>query len=359
VLPGTSSLNLRAVERTASQRSKDVVEYIGHWAERIDEWKKARAAPSSLLPHALEQLDAAIWLIGGGRYSQALILLHACIEALLKSELDKVHPLMIADRVPYPVLKVLLKEHVTKHPHIPVDESIPPDIDKSITFWEALVRVTEPYPELKSWYPSMQSLQEARNRIVHHRGAAGPALFVKVICLTALPFIEMLAQRAAQIDIEKLLGADIYREIRITRRFCEQIEARGEAPCSYALLTVRYALLYRDVEFPGQFEDNEGQIDTSDREYQVGMVLRRDVIKNFPGHLVEVDCKICGSVYAYAAIEDFEDEAIVEQAPHGLACAQCGLWITEKHRGLAAAHFGMVSAELIEKSLKHPVVVPW
>ena len=41
-----------------------MIEYIGHWAQRQAERKKATSA---LLANALDQFDAAVWLIGGRR----------------------------------------------------------------------------------------------------------------------------------------------------------------------------------------------------------------------------------------------------------------------------------------------------
>lgn len=323
---------------------------IGHFLRHSSEWSKAREAPSSLVPHALEQLDAAIWLIAGSRHSQAVILLHTAIELLLKSELERLHPLLVVDRVDYKLLKSLLREELKQHPHVKVNDLNELDLDRTITFWEAFVRVTDIYPDLKSWEPGMRTLQQVRNQIVHHRGDASPAYFVNLICLTALPFIECFAQRSAQIDIGKLLGDEIYREVCVARRLCEAFEARGEAPCEYALQTVRTAVIYQDVYMPAPFDENGGLEDESDREYRIGECLLRDAQSSWPGLIVPVDCKICGSMYAYAGV-DLQDEVIVDQEPHSLACAQCGLWITHQQRGLAAAHFGMIPALLIEKAL--------
>jgi hypothetical protein len=319
--------------------------------ERSSEWSKARESPSALVPNALEQIDAAIWLIAGGRYSQAITTLHTAIELLLKSELEKFHPLLIADRIDYRLLKGLLEGELRRHPQFQSLSAGPLDFDKTITFTEALARIAEIHPDLKVLDSGLKQLQSIRNKIIHRRDAGDHDEYVYRICVTALPFLEMFALRSAQIDLEKLLGPDVYREIKVARRLCEELQRSGQTTYGHALKTVRTVMLYRNVDFPAPTDEDGWHVDESDRLFQTGESLKSELSSRWSGELVEVSCKICGSIYAYAGIEEVEGDNLADTEPHSVACAECGLFIERDDIGLAAAHFGSIPAELIAKSL--------
>jgi hypothetical protein len=215
-----------------------MIEYIGHLAERRAEWKKARQSTSALIPNALEQIDAAIWLIAGGRYSQAIRALHAATELLLKSELEKFHPLLIADRIDYRLLKGLLKDELQKHSQFPSIVTGSLDFDRTIKFDDALARASEIHPDLKEWKTELKKLQNVRNNIIHRHGNGDHDQYVPLMCMTALPFLEMFVSRSAQLDLEKLLGRDVYREVRVARHVCEELKRSGQTKYLHALKTV-------------------------------------------------------------------------------------------------------------------------
>lgn len=325
-----------------------MVQQAEHWAERKEEWDKARQSLSGLALNALDQIDAALWLIAGRRFSQAITALHTAVELLLKAELEKLHPLLIANRIDFPRLKYLLKERLPP-PQIPPGEL--PDIDRTIQFHDALARVCDLYPDVRKWEKSLQKVQRARNNVVHHHDGGDANKYVHLICNSALPFLEEFVSRFTGIDLEKLLGRDVYREIRVACRLCEELESAGWTNYWHALKTVRTVMLYRDVEFPEPFDEQGWAVDDSDREFATADSLRRELADTWQGEIIRVDCRICGSYHAYAGVDEFDDEMLTDMDPHSLACACCGLRIERHDTGLAKVHFGAVSAAMIEQSM--------
>jgi hypothetical protein len=325
-----------------------MIEYVGHFAKRLSEWKKAREWPSPLLTNALEQIDAAIWLIGGDRYAQALASLHNSIELLFKAELERIHPLLIADRIHYPILKRLLKDEFHRHGHVQAVETEEFDFDKTIVFSEAAGRIKDLYPKIKDWKKELDELQRVRNEIIH-RGSDKDKEdhYVHVISVMALPFLEMCLQLLTPIDIGKLIGPQLYREFAVARRVCEEVKRRGRTQCRHALKTVTTAVLYRDVDFPDATDDKGWAIDDSEREYHSGESLRKYVTAEWKCDPISVTCKICSSLFAFADIDEFDDSNPVAVPPQSLACAKCGLWIDREDFALAAIHYGDIPASEI------------
>jgi hypothetical protein len=272
---------------------KRMPEYLGDFGSRLAEWKKAREWPSQLMAHALEQADSAVWLIAGTRHSEALATLQGAIELLLKAQLHSVHPLLIAASFDYKPFRGMPLQKLRCHPQLPLTQSEEFDIDRTITCNEARIRVEALYPDLKSWEGRLLELQNLRNQLIHYGSKrAEEDRYVRLICVSAFPFLEMFLALSSQIDLGKVLGEPIFRGLRVARRVCEAVEQSGRTEYRHALKTVAAAILYRDIEFPAATDREGWVIEDDDREYHVGESLKRYVESQWKTDPVEVSCKI-------------------------------------------------------------------
>lgn len=330
-------------------------EYIVHYAERVAEMRKAQTAPSQLLTNALELIDGALWLVAGGRESQAVSALHNAIELVFKAELERIHRVLIADnkRLDYKSLKSLLKDAFLNHPQgksLIIEDY---DLEKTITFSEALDRTKDLYPQVVKWERHLKRLQFARNDIVHYGSDPNKKdEYVFLISVVALPFLVEFLAASNEIDLRKLIGQDIYREVDIALAVCLDIQKNQKTVFRNALKTVERAILYRNVEFP-QPTDSEGWIkDNNDREFETAESLKRELRGRWQGEIVDAPCKICGSIHAFAEIEEFDETVPSEMPPLSLACAVCGLDLSREDTPLPQIHYGVISADDIENSMQ-------
>lgn len=330
-------------------------EYLLHYAERVSEWKKAKNTPSKLLTNALELIDGAIWLVAGGRHSQAVSVLHNAIELVFKAELERVHRVLIADsrQLDYKSLKSLLKDAFLNHPQGKSLVIKDYDLEKTITFSEALSRTRDLYPLVGKWESQLRRLQYARNDIVHH--GSDPAKndeYVFLIAVVAFPFLVEFLGFSNDLDLSKLIGQDIYREVDIAHAVCLDIQKKGQTTFRNALKTVQRAMLYRNVEFP-QPTDSAGWIkDNFERDFDAAESLRRELRGRWSGEIIDATCKICGSIHAFAEIEELEETASSDMSPMSIACAVCGLELSREDDPLPQIHYGLIAAADIEKSLR-------
>lgn len=65
------------------------------------EWKKLERINSPFLMSAAKSAEAALWLIGGRNYPQALVALDNAIELALKGQLAKIDPDLIEQSRPW------------------------------------------------------------------------------------------------------------------------------------------------------------------------------------------------------------------------------------------------------------------
>jgi hypothetical protein len=148
----------------------------------LEERKKIQALNSTPLLSAVDSVEASLWLIAGGRIAQAVVLLDNAIEVALKSELERIHKILIADSKAlgdFQILKSLLREAFQSHAAGSKLEIPEFDIERTIYFADAFDRVAELYPELKEkWRDRLiptrgrncKSLHDLRNDIVHSGG---------------------------------------------------------------------------------------------------------------------------------------------------------------------------------------------
>ncbi|WP_157651450.1 hypothetical protein [Burkholderia ubonensis] len=316
-------------------------EYILYKHQRNTEWTKASHAPSKLLPNALELIDGALWLVAGGRHSHAVAALHNAVELLFKAELERIHPILVADnrQLDYKSLKSLLKDAFQSHPHGKTLIIEDYDAEKTITFTEAHARIRDIYPSIKKWDQKLKILQSTRNDITHYGSNENKIDdYTFIITAIALPFLEEFLEISNDIDLKSFIGRNVSRELEIAHKVCQEIHKSGRGNFRVALKTVQRAILYRDVEFPAPFDREGWMLDESDRHFETLASLKRELRSVWTGDIVDTECQICGNVYAVAEIEKFDEDNPQEAIVLSFACAVCGLDLSRKDSPLPELH---------------------
>jgi hypothetical protein len=215
--------------------------YIGDYGARLNEWKKADESGSQLLANCLESIDGSLWLIAGGRIPQALVMLHNSVEVAFKSELERIHPVLIADnrKLDYNALKSLLKDAFHSHPR-GQQMNIPDyDMERSITFVEAMDRVKDLYPSVESWKVKLKHAQSLRNDVVHYGSSRKvESEYVESIVTTLFPFLHAFLQEADGIDLKNVVSQPVFRELQVAKKVCERLVREDQAIGIYVLKTV-------------------------------------------------------------------------------------------------------------------------
>lgn len=324
---------------------------IKDYGERFSELKKADSHNSLLVVSALEQLDVALWLIAGRRYAQALAAVHNVIELLFKSELEKIHVLLIAEKqhLTYKNLKSILKNEFQKHPtgsQISIDDF---DLDKSISFPEAMNRAKDLYPFISKWEKNLDKIRIERNDIIHYGSDKNKICdYVFYASVVGIPFIEEFLLESSGIVLSKYLPDSVYRELNVAKSTCLKAKEAGKADFYYALITVGQAVIYENIEYPVPY-DEDGFVEYEHDKISEAMEsLWRDFrISN--GSIVQCDCKVCDSIFAIAGIEEIGEGTQEEYEVYQIQCAECGLYVDESYEFLAQQHYGTISIEHIEK----------
>lgn len=294
--------------------------------------------------------------MAGKQISQALILLHSSIELLLKAELERIHPALIArKKLDYQLLKSLLKKEYQSHPG--GKNLIIPDftIDNTISFTEAQMRVGELYPDLiDGWENYLKHLHSARNNIIH----AGAKIseegdYIEIISTIAYPFLDEFLKIARDIDFDQRVSPEINREIKVSKWLCERLRKHEYILSSYVLKTVGHAVLHRYVSWPRISEGLLG-LDDGTEDILLGEMEERYLKKEWKNSdWLRTDCRICGSwnTFVRARVISHENKKLL---PLEVRCATCGLEISEEEVYLAEAHIGEFdNDDLIEFFLNH------
>jgi hypothetical protein len=325
-------------------------------AARDRQLKKAKGASSQLVVNALQLIDASLWLIAGDLHAQALSSLHNSIELLLKCELEKIHRVLIADAgksgLDYKALKSLLKDAFLNHPKgkfLTIEDF---DLEKTITFDEALKRTKDLYPSLHKWETKLKELKDERNEIIHYGGDLElVGKYVRLMATVAVPFIEMFLLESNEISLSEYVGTSISRELQVARKLFDKSKVDSPDGCIYALKTVAFAVLYQKVNFPQPTDPDGWILDNGDNEFESGQSILRDLRKHWKGEVIEVGCKLCGSPSCYIGIESVYEDGPTEFVPEVVACARCGLWVMPSDKFLASAHFGSIPLKEVDEYL--------
>ena len=205
------------------------------------EREKALEHRAQLVHNVPSMIDASLWLIAGGQYPSALVILADCIEILLKAELESIHRMLIADTrsLKFDDLKELLRDAFRAHPRGRALAIQEPDIDRTIAFDEAVKRVKGLWPGLEPWTSRISDVHKLRNAIVHY--GADRALegeYVQRICRDAVPFLREALRDLFEIDFDGLVERVVARELRVARVTCERLAREEKLPQWWALDTV-------------------------------------------------------------------------------------------------------------------------
>lgn len=336
----------------------------------IDEKKKVRALESRLITSAVSMVEAAYWLIGGDRFTQSLVMFDGAIELLLKGELERVHPILIADKqslAKYELLQSFVRGAFKEHP-TGKKLTIPDlNIEHTIYFKDAFDRVAKLYhPNLDKWRDKLveneNSLHNLRNEIVHYGGKAkAGGMYVSGIIEVALPFIEEFLALITQhyrkpVCLSNLLFEWVYREVGVARKVLSDLRANGLPPAEYAITPLSHHILWTNSQWPHP-NDDQSSIEVS--AYSSWLEFR-DRQKNPEGWdaVIEVDCPICGSTtrdgdYIPARVL-LEDKPLDQKQliPEGFRCLICGFEIDPSEKYLARHFVDPIPEETADAFLK-------
>ena len=330
-----------------------------HW--KSEAMEAIRRERSPLLASAIETLDAAIWVMAGGSHAQAVSLFHTVIELSLKAELDRVHRALIADRrsLEYNDLKRILRQEFAAHPRGQALAIPPFDIDKTITFLEAVDRVADLYREvIQPWRKRLEAFHLLRNDIVHagRRGAA-PMGEVEAIVLVAFPFLKTFLGSVLPegTTVEALVMRRVYREFEVAQNVADHFRRESrELPIPVSVLGCLSRLIVFNRTYVAEFWDRDGYLeDEGDRDFRLGEQAKREFEDGTRHHDFTGACHICGNYSLLVSLELDEERSPPQVFVQALSCFKCGLWLEgDSPEALANVHFGPVDADELTAYLK-------
>lgn len=323
---------------------------------------------SPMLASAVETLEAAIWLMAGGSYAQAVSLLHTSIELSLKAELDRVHRALIADKrsLDYSDLKSILKEEFAAHPRGRALTIPAFDIDKTITFLEAVERVGDLYPEIiRRWYGGsrkestpLKDFHDLRNDIVHSGGRGSARIGeIEAILLVALPFLKTFLEAVLPEDValEALVMPRVNRELKVAQKVAEHFRQKSpDVPIPSHVLACLSHLVVFNRTYIAEFLDRDGYVeDDGDRDFRLGEQAKREFENDERHHDFTGTCHICDNYSLFVSLELDEERSPPQVFVQALSCFKCGLLIEgDSPEALANVHFGPVDEHAIRAYLK-------
>jgi hypothetical protein len=226
------------------------------------------------------------------------------------------------------------------------------DMERTITFAEAMDRVKELYPLVNTWRSRLLELQSLRNNVVHY-GSRPDKIgdYVNGLTTCAFPFLREFLLEAGGVSLENLVTPPVSRELDVASALCERLRREKKECGRFVLKTVRQKMLYTYVEWP-EPTDEEGwvQVD-SDTEYQMAEQMRKEIEREWGDCYIEKTCRVCGSISLYVRVEPMtpEERSLKVTAAR---CPQCGLDIREDEEYLAEHHIGALTREETEKFLE-------
>jgi hypothetical protein len=301
---------------------------------------------------AVASYSGSLWLIAGGRIPQALVMLHNSVEVAFKAVLERIHPVLIADnrRLDYGALKSLFKDAFNAHPHSQHLNIPDYDMERTITFVEAMERVKELYPSVDGWKVKLKHAQSLRNDVVHYgssRKAEGE--YVESIVTILFPFLQAFLQEASGIDLETILTPKVYRELQVAKKVCERLLQEKQAVESYVLKTVGLIMFHIYIDWP-KLSDVTGTHDGED-EFQMAIAMKGKIERAWAEGYIERGCQICDSWSLFVKVEPVT-EPKYSLTVLAAKCPHCGLDIDEEERYLAEYHTGELSQEELETFMR-------
>jgi len=303
---------------------------------------------------ALDSLNAALWLLSVGSYSQALFLFHHTIEVALKGLLDEVHVLLSARDFKYELAKWVLKERLQAHRLGRRLDPLGPDSydpDRTCTFEEAWKRVGELLTLQHVDSARLRQLNKLRNEIAHHGGEDERGLeYLDAILRTALPTLrEFYRQAYDGLDLDDYLFAPVARELRVAAEYLS-LAKDGLAPRTKILDT--FGRRFHADLIIGRanllFDAEGSERDLWEWQHELVKACRNEAEKKWGDVLDEsaaLDCVICneGGIIVAVSGEPLMagDEKYYDVV--ALHCPPCGLFLPPSHKDLARLHYGPIT----------------
>jgi hypothetical protein len=306
----------------------------------------------------VDTLYAALWLIAGENYPQALSLFHSSIELAFKAELARIHPLLIAAKLDFDTLKSFLKDDFLKHPQgsqlsikdfdqLSISDF---DLDKTISFIDALARMKDIYPELfQRWGGKIAELHKHRNKIIHYGAISeDDGEYACAIALIALPFLDEFLTLSNQWPLGQILREEMYREIAIARQVTERLVKEKLPLRTYVLRAVRCKVLQSHSTLP-EPESEEGYQSVFEKDFVLSQEAEERINRKwFDNFYLEISCRICDSARTFVKVQPIK-EPVLDLIPLAVYCPKCGLEINEEDKYLALYHVGKIEKELVDK----------
>lgn len=303
---------------------------------------------SNLLNNCIEGIDGAIWLIGGFRIPQALTALYNSIELAFKGELEEIHPILIADtrNLSYDTLKSIMKDEFEQHPlgsRLNISEF---DIERTITFDDAMKRVSELHSDIiTKWRQKLALLKTHRNQIVHY-GAKDEqwGLYTHLIATVALPFLAEYLAESVGLSLETIITPGIFKEVKVAEAVCAKRAAEGKEPRLYCLGTLSVKVRYTFIDWP-RYADVAG-VNMGEESFLLSNLLKKEINKEWGhGEWIKTFCEICGCPDAFVKVKPITTPT-KRLLPVAIRCPKCALGITEKDEFLAEYHVGELDSNI-------------
>jgi hypothetical protein len=297
--------------------------------------------------NAIDAITASLWLVAGNKLEQAIIILHSSIELLLKSELARIHPVLIADnkKLDYETLKSILKDEIEKH-HRGSQLNIPIfSMEKTITFLDTIDRIDELYPEIISkWGKGLKRLNHTRNQLIHSGSQKSEKTnYIELISTFVFQFLDEFLLTSRNLELKNIISENVYRELQVAKTLFEKLKSNNYTEFGYVLKTVTLAVLFNNVSWP---KLDGGHLGMSEGDESIILSEWEEIYLNTAwknAKRIRTSCRICDSYSAFVKF-DTKHPPDSKESPVAVRCSDCGLAILETETYLAEIHVGDISS---------------
>jgi hypothetical protein len=217
------------------------------------------------------------------------------------------------------------------------------EMERTITFEEAMSRVKDLYPLVNQWQAELKRLLVLRNDVTHYGANKEKASeYCDMIATVAVPFLTAFLQESSDISLEQLVSSSVFHELEVAKTVCERLKKEKKEDETYALNTVEQMMRYTYISARPKLD--------MDDEFELVEQTRRAVQKDWGDGFIETTCRICSST-CFVKVEtltparrDVEVTAVI--------CGGCDLLIRESELYLAACHVGALPPDKIEAHLR-------
>ena len=268
-----------------------------------------RNKPSAMMS-SIEYANAALWLIAGDLYSQAIVSIFSAIENVVKADLKANNSSLDVDKL-------------SASRAIEMANDLHPDLFTS----QERERLTQ--------------FRHQRNDIVHGgKQFFKNGIYCKDLVLNGIPFYIRYLSAVFGIGYWDVADIDVGREIDVAQQTCKLLESNNEDPDPYIFITARHKLLYSKVQWP-QPTDGALGLDEGGREDALVGNAEYYLRNEWGRSMVRISCRICHNHLAF--VKTIEDTESIKphwsgKIPVELCCPICGLEIGPQYRYLVECH---------------------